>query len=125
MKEFQERWQQAAVISLAIGVVFVVIAAISGSQAAWGLAAGVVPGEIDLIGLGLRLPLWARLNPRAAVSGLNLRLLSRLVVLGIYFYVLKRYTSVNLDAALAGVFVPHLVYLVWAAFHHKGKGVNG
>ncbi len=112
-------------ISLATGVVFVVIAALSGSQTAWGLAAGIVPGEIDLIGLGLRLPLWARLNPRAAVSGLNIRLLSRLVVLGIYFYVLKRYTSVNLDAALGGVFVPHLVYLVWAAFHHKGKGVNG
>ncbi len=57
--------------------------------------------------------------------GLNLRLLSRLVLLGIYFYVLKRYTTVNLSAALAGVFAPHVVYLVWAAFHSRGKGVNG
>nr|WP_207711410.1 hypothetical protein [Sulfobacillus harzensis] len=118
-------WKQAAVFAVVIGVVCVVIAAISGSMVAWGIAAGILPGDIDLVGLGLRLPLWARLNPRAAVMGLNLRLLSRLVLLGVYFYVLQRYTRVNLDAALGGVFVPHLIYLVWAALHHKGKGVNG
>ncbi len=125
MKDFQNLWKQAAVISFGIGVVLAVIAMIAASPIFWGLASGIIPGEIDLVGLGLRLPLWARLNPRAAVSGINLRLLSRLVLLGIYFYVLKHYTDFNIYAALAGIFVPHLVYLVWAAFHRKGKGVNG
>lgn len=125
MKAFAGLWKVAAVIALVIGVLLAVGGAISGSQFILGLAAGILPGEIDLVGLGLRLPLWARLNPRAAVSGVNLRLLSRLVVLGVYFYVLKRYTHLNLDAVLIGVFVPHAVYLAWAALHSKGKGVNG
>jgi len=125
VKEFQNLWKHAAVISLALGVVLAGVALISGSLVVWGFAAGILPGEIDLVGLGLRLPLWARLNPRAAVMGMNFRLLSRLVVLGVYFYVLKQYTHVNLYAALFGIFIPHLVYLVWAAFHSKGKGVNG
>lgn len=125
MKAFEALWKQAAIIALGLAILLAAGAAISGSLFIWGLAAGIVPGEIDLVGLGLRLPLWARLNPRAAVAGLNLRLLSRLVVLGIYFYVLRRYTPVNIYGALIGVFVPHLVYLTWAAFHSKGKGVNG
>jgi hypothetical protein len=125
MKTFNALWKQAAIIALAFGLIFTISAAISGSLFLWGLAAGIIPGELDLVGLGLRLPLWARLNPRAAVAGLNLRLLSRLVVLGIYFYVLRRYTPVSIYGALIGVFVPHAVYLVWAAFHSKGKGVNG
>ena len=124
MKAFEESWRKAAFISLVVAVVLAIYAAISGSLFVWGLAAGIVPGEIDLVGLGLRLPLWARLSPRAAVSGIILRLLSRLVVLGIYFYVLQRYTSVSLSGALIGIFVPHFVYLVWAAFHSTGKGVN-
>lgn len=125
MKEFHSLWKQSALIAALLGIVLAGIGAVTGSLVFWGLAAGIVPGEIDLIGLGLRLPLWARLNPRAAATGMNFRLLSRLVLLGIYFYVLKRFTTVNLDATLAGVFIPHLVYLVWAAFHSKGKGVNG
>lgn len=125
MKTFEGLWKQAAIIALALGVLSAVSAAISGSLFIWGLAAGIIPGELDLVGLGLRLPLWARLNPRAAVAGLNLRLLSRLVVLGIYFYVLRRYTPVSVYGALVGVFVPQAVYLIWAAFHNKGKGVNG
>lgn len=125
MKTFAALWKQAAIIAMALGLVFALIGAVTGSLFIWGLAAGIVPGEIDLVGLGLRLPLWARLNPRAAVTGLNLRLLSRLVVLGIYFYVLKRYTPVSVYGALIGVFVPHAVYLAWVAFHSKGKGVNG
>ncbi|PSR20908.1 MAG: hypothetical protein C7B45_12800 [Sulfobacillus acidophilus] len=125
MKDFQDLWKRAAIMALVLGAMFAMSAGISGSRILWGLAAGIIPGEIDLVGLGLRLPLWARLNPRAAVTGVNLRLLSRLVVLGIYFYVLKRYTDVSVYAALIGVFLPHLVYLVWAAVHSKGKGVNG
>lgn len=125
MKEFQNLWKRAAVFSIVLGLALVGAAAITRSYVLWGFAAGILPGEIDLVGLGLRMPLWARLNPRAAVMGINFRLVSRLVVLGVYFYVLKRYTDVNLYAALAGVFVPHVVYLVWAALHSKGKGVNG
>ncbi len=124
MKAFQAIWKQAAVGALALGVLLALGGLVTGSPFIWGLAAGIVPGEMDLVGLGLRLPLWARLNPRAAVTGVNFRLLSRLVVLGIYFYGLKRYTDVNLYAALIGVFVPHVVYLAWAVFHSKGKGVN-
>ena len=125
MKAFKDLWKRAALISLVIGFILAASAAVSRSQFIWGLAAGIIPGEIDLVGLGLRLPLWARLNPRAAVAGVNLRLLSRLVILGVYFYVLRRFTAVNLDGALIGVFIPHVVYLVWVAFHSKGKGVNG
>lgn len=125
VKDFQDLWKRAAITALVLGAIFALSAEISGSRIVWGLAAGIIPGEIDLVGLGLRLPLWARLNPRAAVAGVNFRLLSRLVVLGIYFYVLRRYTDVSLYGALIGIFLPHLSYLVWAAFHSKGKGVNG
>lgn len=125
MKDFKDQWKQAAIIALALGLALAGIGLVTGSPNIWGLASGIIPGEIDLVGLGLRLPLWARLNPRAAVSGVNLRLLSRLVVLGIYFYVLRRYTTVSVYSALIGIFIPHLVYVVWAAFHSKGKGVNG
>lgn len=125
MKAFSTLWKQSAIIGVAVGAAFAVVALITGSLFLWGLAAGIIPGEIDFVGLGLRLPLWARLNPRAAVTGVNMRLISRLVVLGVYFYVLKRYTHVNLYGALMGVFVPHAVYLVWAALHSWRKGVNG
>lgn len=125
MKDFQALWKHAAIVSVALGIVLAGLGFASGSSVFWGLAAGIIPGDIDLIGLGLRLPLWARLNPRAAMMGINFRLLSRLVVLGVYFYVLKQYTHVNVYAALGGVFIPHAAYLVWAAFHSRGKGVNG
>lgn len=125
VKDYRDLWKQAALASLVLGIIFAISAAISGSEIMWGLAAGIVPGEINLVGLGLRLPLWARLNPRAAVTGVNLRLLSRLVILGISFYVLKRYTAVSLYSALIGIFIPDFIHLVWAAFHSKGKGVNG
>lgn len=124
MKEFKDLWKQAAVIALGVGVIFLLAALATASPILWGLAVGIVPGEIDLIGLGLRLPLWARLNPRAAVTGVNLRLLSRLVILGVYFYVLRRYTQVSIYSALAGVFIPHAVYLIWAAIHGRSKGVS-
>ncbi|MDA8206251.1 MAG: hypothetical protein M0Z36_09280 [Thermaerobacter sp.] len=125
MKDFRDQWKKAAIAALLLGLMFAISALMSGSEFMWGLAAGIIPGEIDFIGLALRLPLWARLNPRAAVAGVNLRLLSRLIVLGISFYVLRRYTAVNLYGALIGIFIPYVVYLVWAAFHSKGKGVNG
>ncbi len=125
MKAFAVLWKQAVLMALVIGLILTATAAVVGSQFVWGLASGIIPGEIDVMGLGLRLPLWARLNPRAAVAGVNLRLLSRLVILAVYFYVLRRFTAVNVYGALIGVFIPHVVYLVLAAFQSKGKGVNG
>lgn len=99
-----------------------VAAGVTGSAPMWGISAGIVPGVIDLVGLGLRMPLWARLNQRAAATSINLRFLSRLVVLAVYFYLLHRYTRVSLDWAVAGIFVPHAVYLLWAVRRHRARG---
>jgi multisubunit Na+/H+ antiporter MnhG subunit len=124
VKAFQDLWKRAAVISLVFGGALTVVAWITGSPVLWGLATGIAPGEVDLVGLGLRLPLFAQLNPRAAVTGVNLRFLSRLLVLGVYFYVLHRYTTISLYSAIIGIFVPHAVYLVLAARASRGKGVK-
>lgn len=96
----------------------------TGSPVAWGFSVGILPGIIDLVGLGLRLPLWAKLNHRAAVLSMNLRFVSRLVLLGVYFYALHRFTHVPVRWALGGIFIPHVIYLVWVVWQHKGKGVN-
>ncbi|AEW06296.1 hypothetical protein Sulac_2835 [Sulfobacillus acidophilus DSM 10332] len=125
VKEFTTQWKRAAALTALIGIGLALAGWVTGSRILWGLAMGILPGLVDLIGLGLRLPLWARLNPRAAIVGLNLRLVSRLVLLGGYFYVLSHYTHVALGWALAGIFLPHVVFLVWAAFNRTGKGVNG
>ncbi len=125
MKEFQNHWKRAALIALAISIVCMGGGLVTGSRMAWGVAAGFVPGEVDLIGLGLRLPLWARLTPRAAVVGLNLRLLSRLLLVGVYFYILHHYTVISVPWALVGLFVPHAVYLVDAIWQQRGKEVSG
>ncbi len=99
--------------------------AVTGSARASGLAAGMVLGIVDLVGLGLRLPLWAKLNQRAATMSMNLRFLSRLALVGVYFYALRRFTQVNVFWTLAGLFVPHALYLVGAVWQQRGKGVNG
>ncbi|MCY0879201.1 MAG: hypothetical protein OWU84_09705 [Firmicutes bacterium] len=124
MKAFHDLWKKAAVISLLVGAGLAAIAWGSGSLVIWGLAVGIAPGEVDLIGLGLRLPLFAQLNPRAAITGVNLRFLSRLLVLGVYFYALHRYTKISIDGAIVGIFVPYAIYLILAATASRGKGVK-
>ncbi|MHB1610505.1 MAG: hypothetical protein ACYCT0_02300 [Sulfobacillus sp.] len=125
MKEFTNLWRKSAAVSLGLAALLAVAGLVTGSNAIWGLALGIIPGVMDLVGLGLRLPLWARLNQRAAVASVNLRLLSRLVVLAVYFYVLHRYTQVNLKWAVVAVFFPHAIYGLWAFIQHRSRGVKG
>ncbi len=124
MKEFTNLWRKSAAVSLGLATLLAVAGLVTGSNAIWGVALGIIPGVIDLVGLGLRLPLWARLNQRAAVTSINLRLMSRLMVLAVYFYILHRYTQVNLKFAVVAVFLPHAIYGLWAFIQHKGKGVK-
>ncbi|WP_053960543.1 hypothetical protein [Sulfobacillus thermosulfidooxidans] len=127
MNEFSALWRKSAAASLSLALVFVLIGLLvaSGRMVFWSIAAGILPGVVDVVGLGLRLPLWARLNGRAAVASINLRLLSRLVLLGVFFYVLQHYTRLDLRWALAGIFVPYAIYLIGAIFSSRHKGVNG
>lgn len=125
MKDFTNLWRKSAAVSLGLAALLAVVGLATGSNAVWGLSLGIIPGVIDLVGLGLRLPLWARLNHRAAVTSVNLRLFSRLLVLAVYFYVLHRYTHVNLKWTVVAVFIPHAILGIWAFIQQRGKGVNG
>ncbi|MDA8066173.1 MAG: hypothetical protein M0031_11875 [Thermaerobacter sp.] len=125
MSGFTALWRRSVALSVVFGVVLTVAALLTGSVALWGLVAGVVPGTVDLAGLGMRLPLWARLRPAAAMVGINLRFFSRLAVLGLLFFLLARYTSVDLHWTAGGIFVPYGLYLLLLAFQTRGKGVNG
>ncbi len=125
VKDFTNLWRKSAAVSLGLTALLAVAGWVSGSNAVWGLCLGILPGIGDLVGLGLRLPLWARLNQRAAMTSINLRLFSRLLVLAVYFYVLQRYTHVNLKWAVVAVFIPYAVFGIWAFIQHRGKGVNG
>ncbi len=125
MNEFSILWRRSAAASLSLAGFLVLIGLLFPGQIAfYSLAAGILPGIVDLVGLGLRLPLWSRLNPRAAVASINLRLFSRLIILGVFFYVLQRFTDLSVGWALAGIFVPYAIYLVWAIFRSRHKGVN-
>lgn len=125
MNDFTNLWRKSAAVSLGLAALLAVAGLVTGSNVVWGLSLGIIPGVIDLVGLGLRLPLWARLNQRAAVTSVNLRLFSRLLVLAVYFYVLHRYTYVNLRWTVVALFIPHAMYGIWAFIQHRGKGVNG
>lgn len=127
MNEFSALWRKSAAVSLSLALAFVLIGFLvtSGRMVFWSLAAGILPGVVDIVGLGLRLPLWARLNGRAAVASINLRLLSRLVLLGAFFYVLQHFTHLDLRWALGGIFLPFAIYLVGAIVSSRHKGVNG
>lgn len=125
MKEFKAAWKNSTAISLGVMVVSAFFGILMRSPLGVGLAAGIIPGVIDLVGLGLRLPLWARLSQGGATLSMNLRFLSRLALLGVYFYVLHKYTRLDLRWAIVGLFVPHAIYLVWIVLQHRDKGVNG
>jgi hypothetical protein len=127
VNEFSALWRKSAAASLSLSLVFVLVGLLfaGGKIVFWSLAAGIIPGVVDLVGLGLRLPLWARLNGRAAVASINLRLLSRLVLLGVFFYALQHFTDLDLGWALAGIFLPYVVYLTGAIWGLRHKGVNG
>jgi hypothetical protein len=125
MQDFAVLWRRAAALSLLLAAVGAAAALVTGSPALWGLAAGVVPGTLDLAGLGTRLPLWAKLRPAAAMVGVNLRWFSRLAVLGLLFFLLAKYTAVNLHWTAGGIFVPYGLYLLLLGLKTTGKGVNG
>jgi len=125
MKEFRAAWLASAAMAAGAALILAIVGEIIGSRVAWSVAAGIVLGIVDLVGLGMRLPMWAKLGHRAATLSMNLRLLSRLILLGVSFYALKRFTHLSLGAALIGIFVPHVMYLGWVIWQHKGKGVNG
>lgn len=118
-------WRRAAAASLILTAASAAAAATTGSQALWGLTAGLVPGILDLAGMGVRLPMWARLRPAAAMVGVNVRFFSRLAILGFLFYLLSKYTSVDLHWTAGGIFVPYGFYVLFLAIHTIGKGVNG
>ncbi len=122
MNEFSALWRKSAAASLGLSLIFMLSGWLFADvrTVLWSLATGIIPGVVDLVGMGLRLPLWARLNVRAGVTSINLRLLSRLVLVGVFFYVLQHYTHLDLGWALAGIFLPHAVYLVkaiWSLRH--------
>lgn len=125
MNDFKALWQKTAGLSLLVSVMSAVFGSVTGSGVAWGISLGILPGIIDVIGLGLRLPLWAKLNQGSAILSINLRLMSRLLVLAVFFYGLKKFTRVNIDWAVLGLVIPYAIYIAWAIWQHKGKGVDG
>ena len=85
VKDFSLLWRRSAAASLSLAGCLVLIGlAVPGSVIFFSVAAGILPGIVDLVGLGLRLPLWAKLNQRAALTSINLRLFSRLILLGVF-----------------------------------------
>lgn len=125
VKDFSLLWRRSAAASLSLAGCLVLIGlAVPESVIFFSVAAGILPGIVDLVGLGLRLPLWAKLNQRAALTSINLRLFSRLILLGVFFYVIQHYTSLRVGWALVGIFVPYAIYLIWAIFRSRHKGVN-
>ena len=125
VKEFSMLWRRSAAASLSLAGCLVLIGVLVPNRIIFfSMAAGILPGIVDLVGLGLRLPLWAKLNQRAALTSINLRLFSRLILLGVFFYVIQHYTTLSVGWSLLGIFVPYAIYLIWAIFRSRHKGVN-
>ncbi len=89
---------------------------------ALGLLAGLVLGSIDLLSLGLRLPLWAKASRGTAMFLVNTRFLCRLGLLAVVTYSLERWVGMGIVPwATVGIFLPQITFGVeaWFALLHR------
>ncbi|MCY0880974.1 MAG: hypothetical protein OWS74_03180 [Firmicutes bacterium] len=124
VKEYASLWKKSAAVSLGVAAGLAIGGLLIKQHFAWSMLLGLVLGVIDLIGLGMRLPLWVKLGPGPAMVSINVRMLSRLAVLAVVLYVIRLIWAVKLGAFLIGLFFPYIVYLYYAIRQSINKGVD-
>lgn len=99
----------------AVGAGMLGVASLIWPDYAFGMLVGILLGGIDLVSLGLRLPLWVK-APRGMVYFLvNARFVFRLGLLAVACYFLERWVGMGvLPWATAGIFLPYITFGVEA-----------